>query len=77
MTWMARLNRVFGIDLSVCPSCMSFSHSEGELGVDPRLHALSIREAALEVTEYAACLVERQSVRVVAAFFEPLRRATA
>jgi len=47
--------------------------SEGELGVDPRLHALSIREAGLEVTEYAACLVERQSVRVVAAFFELLR----
>ena len=21
MTWMARLNRVFGIDLSVCPKC--------------------------------------------------------
>ena len=43
--------------------------SEGELGVDPRLHALAIRESGLEVTEYAACLAERQSVRVVAAFF--------
>lgn len=48
--------------------------SEGELGVDPRLHALGIREAGgLEVTEYAACLVERQSVRVVAAFFGLLK----
>ncbi len=44
--------------------------SQGELGVDPRVHALAIREAGLEVTEYAACLAERQSVRVVAAFFE-------
>ena len=47
--------------------------SEGELGVDPRLHAIAIREAGLEVTEYAACLVERQSVRVVAAFFGLLK----
>ncbi len=54
---------------------MSYFHSEGELGADPRLHALSIREAGLEVTEYAACLVERQSVRVVAAFFELLKGA--
>lgn len=34
--------------------------SEGELGVDPRLHAIAIRESGLEVTEYAACLAERQ-----------------
>jgi aminoethylphosphonate catabolism LysR family transcriptional regulator len=47
--------------------------SEGELGVDPRLHAITIREAGLEVTEYAACLAERQSVRVVAAFFGLLK----
>ena len=47
--------------------------SEGELGVDPRLHALSIRESGIEVTEYAACLAERQTVRVVAAFFGLLR----
>lgn len=46
--------------------------SEGELGVDPRLHALEIRESGLQVTEYAACLAERRSVRVVAAFFELL-----
>ena len=46
--------------------------SEGELGVDPRLHAVAIREAGLEVTEYAACLAERRSVRVVAAFFDLL-----
>lgn len=46
--------------------------SEGELGVDPRLHAVRIREAGLEVTEYAACLAERRSVRVVAAFFDLL-----
>jgi len=49
--------------------------SEGELGVDPRLHAITIREAGLEVTEYAACLAERQSVRVVAAFFGLLKES--
>ena len=49
--------------------------SEGELGVDPRLHALAIRESGLEVTEYAACLLERRSVRVVAAFFNLLQEA--
>lgn len=43
--------------------------SEVELGVDPRLHALAIRESGLEVTEYAACLAERRSVRVVDALF--------
>ena len=47
--------------------------SEGELGVDPRVHALRIRESGLEVTEYAACLAERRSVRVVAAFFDLLQ----
>lgn len=47
--------------------------SEAELGVDPRLHAIAIRESGLEVTEYAACLAERQSVRVVAAFFALLK----
>lgn len=47
--------------------------SEAELGVDPRLHAIAIRESGLEVTEYAACLAERQSVRVVAAFFDLLK----
>ena len=49
--------------------------SEGELGVDPRLHALAIRESGLEVTEYAACLVERRSVRAVAAFFNLLQES--
>jgi aminoethylphosphonate catabolism LysR family transcriptional regulator len=49
--------------------------SEGELGVDPRLHAIAIRESGLEVTEYAACLAERQSVRVVAAFFDLLKES--
>lgn len=47
--------------------------SEAELGVDPRLHGIAIRESGLEVTEYAACLVERQSVRVVSAFFGLLK----
>jgi aminoethylphosphonate catabolism LysR family transcriptional regulator len=51
--------------------------SEAELGVDPRLHALGIRESGLEVTEYAACLAERQSVRVVAAFFSLLEEIRA
>ena len=41
--------------------------------MDPRVRALGIREAGLEVTEYAACLVERQSVRVIAAFFGLLK----
>ena len=49
--------------------------SEGELGVDPRLHAIAIRESGLEVTEYVACLAERQSVRVVAAFFDLLKKS--
>ncbi len=49
--------------------------SEGELGVDPRLHAVEIRESGLQVIEYAACLAERRSVRVVAAFFELLEEA--
>jgi len=49
--------------------------SEGELGVDARLHAIAIRESGLEVTEYAACLAERQSVRVVSAFFDLLKES--
>jgi len=50
--------------------------SQTELGVDPRVHAIAIRETGLEVTEFAACLAERQSVRVVAAFFGLLKETT-
>ncbi len=35
MTWMARLNRVFGIDLSVCPKCGGKLRVIGEV-TDPK-----------------------------------------
>jgi DNA-binding transcriptional LysR family regulator len=46
---------------------------ESEFSRDPRLHALSVRDADLDAMEYAACLEERRPVRVVRAFFELLR----
>ena len=48
---------------------------EHEFGPDPRLHALSLRDARLEATEYAVCLEERRPVRVVRAFFELLKES--
>jgi len=41
-----------------------------ELGEDPRLSALAIRDARIESTEYLACLKTRLSSAVVRAFFE-------
>lgn len=46
--------------------------AESELGTDPRLTALPISAAGLQVVEFAACVAERQRVRVVAAFFRLL-----
>ncbi len=42
--------------------------SEGEIGRDDRLHTLMVRDAALNVVEYAACLEERKTIPEVAAF---------
>lgn len=50
---------------------------ESEFGNDARLHRLAFREPALEATEYAACLAERRSSRVVRAFFELLQDGVA
>ena len=44
--------------------------SEGELGHDDRLIALSVRNADLNVTEYLACLKEARPIPVVQAFIE-------
>jgi DNA-binding transcriptional LysR family regulator len=44
--------------------------SAKELGHDNRLHALQVRDAELQATEYAACLAERRPLRVLRAFFE-------
>ncbi len=38
MTWMARLNRVFGLDLSVCPKCGGKLRVIGEV-TDPKIIA--------------------------------------
>lgn len=45
---------------------------ESEFGHDERLRRVAIRDARVESTEYAACLKERLSVRVVRAFFDLL-----
>jgi aminoethylphosphonate catabolism LysR family transcriptional regulator len=44
--------------------------SEGEIGRDDRLHMLVVRDVALNVVEYAACLEERKTIPEVAAFLE-------
>ena len=49
---------------------------ESEFGHDERLRRVAIRDARIESTEYAACLKERLSVRVVRAFFDLLRQST-
>ena len=41
-----------------------------ELGRDDRLHVLDVRDAQLNVTEYAACLKDRKDAPEVAAFLE-------
>ena len=44
--------------------------NEAEVGRDDRLHKLDIRDAAITVTEYAACLIERRQAPEVAAFLD-------
>ena len=44
MTWMARLNRVFGVDLSVCPKCGGDLRVIGEV-TDPRTIARILEHA--------------------------------
>ncbi len=48
---------------------------ESELGPDPRVRALAVRDAGLDATEYAVCLEDRRPLRVVRAFFELLKDA--
>ena len=43
---------------------------ESEVGHDDRVHAVTVRERSLATTEYLACLAERRSDRVIAAFLE-------
>lgn len=50
---------------------------ESEFGRDDRLHRLSLRDAALEAVEYAACLQERRPVRAVRAFFDLVQESVA
>lgn len=49
--------------------------SEGELGHDERLHTLNVRDAALNVVEYAACLHKQKTAPEVSAFLEMLGEA--
>ena len=44
--------------------------SESEIGQDRRVHALSIRDANLKITEYFVCLKESRPTPVVKALFE-------
>jgi aminoethylphosphonate catabolism LysR family transcriptional regulator len=44
--------------------------SESEFGHDERLHPLPVRDAKLQVVEYAVCLDQRRDRPVVKAFFE-------
>ena len=46
--------------------------SETEFGRDDRVHSVTVRNAALRTTEYAACLATRRDTPVVRAFFELL-----
>ncbi len=48
-----------------------------EFGHDARLRPVAFRDAAIESTEFAACLKDRLEVRVVKAFFELLARKPA
>jgi aminoethylphosphonate catabolism LysR family transcriptional regulator len=51
--------------------------SASEFGHDKRLVAIAFRDVRIDTTEYAACLKERLSVRVVKAFFDLLAEAGA
>ena len=44
--------------------------SAAELDVDPRIRALEIEDAALEMTEFIVCLTSRRRLSVVEAFFD-------
>ncbi len=44
--------------------------SESEIGQDRRIHALSIRDANLKITEYFVCLKESRPTPVVKALFD-------
>ena len=46
--------------------------SESEFGRDDRIHYLTVRDAQLQTTEYAACLAARRDTPVIGAFFELL-----
>jgi aminoethylphosphonate catabolism LysR family transcriptional regulator len=46
---------------------------ESELGNDPRLAALPVRDAALEVSEYVVCLGDWRRLRIVRAFLDVAR----
>lgn len=48
---------------------------EGELGRDDRLHKLSVRDANLNVVEFAACLNDRKLIPEVSAFMELAKEA--
>lgn len=48
--------------------------SESELGQGMQLHALSVRDARLEISECVACLPERRHERTVAAFLDAIPR---
>jgi len=47
--------------------------SDFEFGNDPRLHPLPIEGLARDMTEYVACLADRQELRLVKAFLEVVR----
>ncbi len=46
--------------------------SQSEFGRDDRIHYLTVRDARLRTTEYAACLAARRDTPVIEAFFELL-----
>ena len=46
--------------------------SESEFGRDDRIHYLTVRDARLRTTEYAACLAARRDTPVIGAIFELL-----
>jgi LysR family transcriptional regulator, low CO2-responsive transcriptional regulator len=47
--------------------------SDFEFGNDPRLHPLAIDGLARHMTEYVACLADRQDLRLVKAFLDVVR----
>ena len=51
--------------------------SDFEFGNDPRLHPLDIDGLGRSMTEYVACLADRQELRLVKAFLDVVRKAAA